>query len=288
MGHIRIPTVWVPPFAGLFCVQVDLSLAGQGQTFFSQRNIDVGEPLEPLVPHSRTFMVGNPLPQKATITLGIVPHLPDWGLELSQDVLLNMQPGETRPVTLTVTPPANLPLDGTPIVDVEAFIDGNLIGGFRKIFRPPVPIHRPADPIYAESEIGVDPYPVLPGQPTRLSVEVFNPTDEDHIITATFSIAPFGIGLPFNTSYISPNPVKIYVPAHGAARGFVVWTPPDWVGKFCVKVTLVMEGHAPVWSQRNIDVGEPLEPGVPHQLIFPVGSGDYTKPVDRHPGSDPA
>jgi hypothetical protein len=164
-------------------------------------------------------------------------------------------------------------------VDVEAFIDGQLIGGFRKIFRPPVPIHRPKDPVYAESEIGIDPYPVIPGVPTELSVEVFNPTEVDRIVTATFSIAPFGIGLPFNTSQITPNPILIFVPAHGAARGHVVWTPPLWRGKFCVKVTLEMGGHDPIWSQRNIDVGEPLKPGIPHSLEFPVGTGDHTGPM---------
>jgi hypothetical protein len=270
---------WVPPFGGHFCVQVEVILPGYEQPFFSQLNLDVDEPLEPLVPHSRTFPVGNPLPEPVTITLGMIPHLPDWQLELSQDVLPAMQPGEVREVTLTVTPPEAMPADGDPIVDVEAYANGELIGGFRKIFRPPVPIHIPRDPIYAESEIGVDPYPVIPGVPTQLSVEVFNPTDQDRIVTAIFSIASFGIGLPFDPSNIAPNPVQIYVPANGAARGFVTWTPPEWEGKFCVKVTLEMEGQDPVWSQRNIDVGEPLQPGVPHDLIFEVGSGEFTQPV---------
>ena len=90
-----------------------------------------------------------------------------------------------------------MPEDGAPIVDVEAFVKGELIGGFRKIFRPPVPVHRPRDPQYAESEIFVDPYPAIAGMPAELGVEVFNPTDEDHMVTATFSVANFGIGLPF-------------------------------------------------------------------------------------------
>ena len=269
-GMVRPIIMWLPPHEGLWCIQVDIELPGHEEPFYSQRNIDVGEPLEPNTPHSRPFPVRNPTEEVASITLGLVPHFPDWGLALSEDVLTNVGPGETRIVTLTVTPPADLPGDGDPIVDVEAYIDGVLIGGFRKIFRPPVPIHRPKDPIYAESEIGVDPYPVIPGQPTELSVEVFNPTDEDRIVTATFSVAPFGIGLPFLTAHIAPNPILIFVPAHGAARGHVMWQPPGWDGKFCVKVTLEMEGHEPIWSQRNIDVGEPLEPGMPHDLAFPV------------------
>jgi hypothetical protein len=262
---------WIPPVGGQTCIEVVLEMADH-EPQSSRLNVDISEPLEPNQPHSLVFPVGNPTNEPLTITLGLIPHLPDWGLEIVPDVLPDMQPGEKRPVMLTVTPPADLPEDGQPIVDVEAYADGELLGGFRKIFRPPVPVHRPKDPVYAESEIGVDPYPVIPGQPVHLSVEVFNPTAQDRIVTTTFSIAPFGIGLPFSTTHITPNPIRIFVPAHGAARGHVVWLPPDWVGKFCIKVTLQMAGQEPIWSQRNIDVGEPLRPGQPHDLVFPVGN----------------
>jgi len=286
-GMVVPGTMWVPPHRGLWCIQVEIFIPGHDAPFWSRLNLDVGEPLEPNTPHSRPFRVGSwPYTEPVTITLGLIPHFPDWELELSEDVLPNVQPGEVREVILTVTPPDDLPADGDPIVDVEAFVEGELLGGFRKIFRPPVPIHRPRDPIYAESEIGVDPYPVLPGQPVELSVEVFNPTDEDHVVTATFSVAPFGIGLPFSTTHIMPNPVLIFVPAHGAARGHVVWEPPPGTrGKFCVQVELELPGHEKIWSRRNVDVGEPLEPGQPHSLIFLVGSSP--PPVEDWPFTGP-
>ena len=44
-------------------------------------------------------------------------------------------------------------------------------------------------------------------------------------------------------------------------------------------MTLEMAGHEPIWSQRNIDVGEPLRPGVPHDLTFRVGGWPHTEPV---------
>jgi hypothetical protein len=246
-GMVIPGTMWVPPHGGLWCIQVEIFIPGHDEPFWSRLNLDVGEPLEPNTPHSRPFRVGSwPHTEPVTITLGLIPHFPDWGLELSEDVLTNVIPGPDgeRVVTLTVTPPNDLPEDGDPIVDVEAFVEGELLGGFRKIFRPPVPIHRPKDPIYAESEIGVDPYPVLPGQPVELSVEVFNPTDENHVVTATFSVAPFGIGLTFSTTHIMPNPILIFVPAYGAARGHVVWEPPPGMhGKFCVMVELELPGH---------------------------------------------
>jgi hypothetical protein len=269
---------WIPPVDGHVCLQVELFMEGY-EVQRSQRNIDVNEPLEPNTPHSATFPVRNPFNEPVSITLGLVPHLPDWDLQLSEDFLPDVPPGGVRDVTLTVTPPDDLPPDGHPVVDVEAWAGDRLIGGFRKVFRPPVPIHRPRDPQYAESEIFVDPYPAIPGMPTMLGVEVFNPTGQDRLVTATFSVANFGVGLPFSTAHITPNPIRIFVPAHGAARGHVIWQPPNWSGKFCVRVTLHMEGHEPIWSQRNIDVGEPLRPGRPHELTFRVGGWPHTEPV---------
>ena len=272
---------WVPPVGGHVCIEVELFMDGY-EPQRSQRNIDIDEPLQPGVPHSMTFPVGNPLDHMVDISLGLIPHLPNWGLGLSADFLPAMAPGEIREVTLTVTPPQGQPLPaaGTVVVDVEAYAEGELIGGFRKVFSPPVSVHRPKDPVYAESEIGVDPYPIVPGQPVKLSVELFNPTPMDHSIKTIFSVAPFGIGLPFSENDIIPNPIYIFVPAHGAARGHVIWTPPPGVaGQFCVQVMLEMEGQEPVWSRRNVDVGEPLRQGEPHALNFVVGSSPYTEPV---------
>ena len=269
---------WVPTTTGHVCLQVELFMDGY-QPQRSQRNVDVAEVLVPGEADSIQFSVGNPLSERVTVTLGAIVYLSGWSVELSPDRLLDVAPGDRRQVTMTVVPADDLPADGDVVVEVEAYAKGRLIGGFRKTFRPPVPIHRPKDPVYAESEIFVDPYPVVPGQPTKLGVEVFNPTNQDQIVTATFSIAPFGIGLPFNASHIAPNPIRIYVPRRGAARGHTLWQPPQWRGKFCVRVTLEVEGHEAVWSQRNIDVGEPLRPGQPHELTFPVGAWPHTRPV---------
>lgn len=130
---------WIPPLDGQVCLQVELFVPGEDPQW-SQLNVDVDEPLEPGTPHQRTFPVGNPLGYEVTITLGLIPHLPGWGLELSPDTLTCMTAGETREVTLTVTPPGDLPADRQPIVDVEAYAEGELIGGFRKICRWPVSI----------------------------------------------------------------------------------------------------------------------------------------------------
>ena len=61
------------------------------------------------------------------------------------------------------------------MVDVQAWVGGEMIGGFRKIFRPPVILHPFPDPSYAEREITVTPYPPRAGEPTEICVELRNP-----------------------------------------------------------------------------------------------------------------
>lgn len=127
---------WVPPTSGNLGQQVMLVEEGYDPQY-SQHNIDVTELLQPGVPDLLTFPVHNPLGETVTINLGLLPYLPDWTYQLSPNVLSNMLPGETRTVTLTVTPPAGhpLPTDNTPIVDVEAYANCKLISGIELFFR---------------------------------------------------------------------------------------------------------------------------------------------------------
>ena len=264
-------TKWVPPFAGRFCVQVTVrDPKSRLPDLRSQRNLDVGEVFRPgewTAP--LVFPVGNPFTVTTDIRLTPFVHRDGWLARLEPPSLPAMAPGETRPVTLTVYVPGGpLPEDETPVVDVEAHALGRLIGGFRKVYRPPVPIHLPKDPIYAESEISITPYPPRERQPTEICVDVRNPTDEPQTFTVTLAVANFGIGLPFHDI---ARPIVLTLPPHSIRRACVTWVPP-FGGQFCARVTLEMAGHRPVWSQRNLDVSEVLRPGEPSQLAFPVGN----------------
>ena len=42
-------------------------------------------------------------------------------------------------------------------------------------------------------------------------------------------------------------------------------------GHVCLQVTLESQGYAPQRSQRNMDVNEPLQPGVADSLTLPLG-----------------
>jgi hypothetical protein len=261
---------WVPPFGGHFCARVTIQV-GDHEPVFSMRNMDVGEVFIPGKPSVFRFPVHNPTTGTVTVTLGMVPHVEGWELMLSQDVLPNMQPGDTRPVTLTVIPPVGRPLPppDAPVVDVEAYIGRELIGGFRKLFHPPVPVHMPKDPPYAESEIFIDPYPTRVGLPTLLGAVVYNPTPFTQRVTVTFGVSHFGIGMPFTQTGIMTPTMVINVPPMGMARAKTLWMP-QFNGHVCAQIQLQSPGHEPVWSQRNIDVGEPLRLGVSHSRIVEV------------------
>jgi hypothetical protein len=161
-------------------------------------------------------------------------------------------------VTLTVTPPEGVELGlGEPIVDVEAFIDGVLIGGFRKLDRPPVPLHKPHEKGYAESEIIIDPYPPQQGVTTQVSTVVQNTSDESMTIDLEFGWAKFGMGIPFTTTGMSPYTRSVTLgPAMTQTVG-ISWQP-SLSGHQCVLIMLSdPEGiYGPQRSQRNVDVAE--------------------------------
>jgi hypothetical protein len=276
LGIQRPCTHWVAPDGGQFTFDVRVQIAGFPLLIESQRVIDVSEQLLPNTTSILHFPVHNPFGQPLTIDLLLKPHLPNWEMDLEPSVLPNMQPFETRPVTLTIRIPPDSPMppDESPVVDVEAYVGTELIGGFRKIYRPPVPIHRPTDPIYAESEITINPYPPREREPTEICVELRNPTSITQTLTVDFNVAQFGIGLPF---HVIARPIPVTISANSMQRVCITWVPP-FGGRFGVEVGIQMEGHERVYSQRVIDVGEILLPNQPSSFDFEVGN-PYTFPI---------
>ena len=79
-----------------------------------------------------------------TVWLEADVHLPGWEVQLTPTEALLITPGEMEWFTMTVTPPPGpLPPDNVPIVDVRAMTlkmdEPHVLGGFRKLYRPPVP-----------------------------------------------------------------------------------------------------------------------------------------------------
>jgi len=276
LGLQRPCITWIPPFNGLAGMEARVETTGLPVQAVSQRVIDSAELLLPGTTSQLTFPVRNPTDNPAQITLSIISFVEGWTYSLSQDVFPNMQPGQVSFVTLEVQVPqgATLPPEFSPVVDIEGFIGTTPIGGFRKVYHSPVPVHQPSDPIYAEREITVVPYPPQAREPTEICVEIRNPTDLSQTITVDFGVAEFGIGLPWHAVV---RPITVQMTANSIKKVCITWVPP-YGGRFGVEIGIQAKGHERVYSQRVIDVGEILLPNQSSQFTFPVGN-PFTFPI---------
>ncbi|NTU64514.1 MAG: hypothetical protein HGB05_14225, partial [Chloroflexi bacterium] len=271
-ASVKVCLHWIPPTPGHWCLQAILHQPGFPD-LISQRNIDIWEKLQPGVPAVTVFPVMNPLTVPVPIHLELKPNptRSGWGMSLfPRD--FDLPPGQQMMATLVVTPPFSAKLGTRDVIaDVEAYAPGQpplLIGGFRKLDWPPVPLHRMQDPPYAESEITIEPYPPLAGEPTRICVELRNTSDDPQPVDVGFEVSQqLGIGLPF----VPIDHQLITIPPHGTIRVCTTWVPSQ-AGHFCVQIilhdpqNLYVDQH----SQRNLDVNEVLLPGEPVSFTFPV------------------
>jgi hypothetical protein len=136
-------------------------------------------------------------------------------------------------------------------IDLLGYINGALIGGVRKIDRPPL-----APPVqeahYAESEISVNPVPPVVGQPTQVCTTINNPTDVDMTVSVTFNWADFGAGIGFTPIKTVSN---VVVPAHGSQTVCVTWVPvASGTLHKCIEIQIHQDGYTDVYSQRNLDL----------------------------------
>ncbi len=127
------------------------------------------------------------------------------------------------------------------------------------------------NPPYAESEIQVYPYPLVTGQPTKLSVRVFNTSAASQTVTVTFMTSSdrFGIGIPFGALPVPGNPRVLTVGGLGYAEVALDWIPIS-SGHYCIMVKIESAGYDPIFTYRNLDVTEDLKPGVTDILTFSV------------------
>ncbi len=274
-------TVVVPPRTSMeVCIAFIPTSPGQrsiivqltdkhGYVAYSRRNLDVDERLTPGVPTLVTVTVANPLSGTADIDLVVDNACPGWTAMVNPATLAGVTPGETREVTLTVTPPAGETLGTGCHIDLVAYVNGVLIGGVRKIDRAPV--STPLDePHYAEREITVDPDPPVTGQPARVCVTLANPTGAAQAVTITLAAADFGAGIPF-TDIQTVKGVRI--PAGGSVTTCIPWTPaPGGTTHRCLRVRVQQPGYRDIFSQRNLDV---------RRIILPAPSqnAEYILPL---------
>ncbi len=235
---------------GHHCLAVKLTLPN-GYITYSRQNLDVAEVLHPQVPTDVIIPVANPTVAPANIDLVVDNTCPGWTAIVTPTTLFGVLANDmdVRNVTLTVTPPLGLLGSGCNI-DLMGYINGILIGGVRKIDRPPLapPIQ---EPHYAESEISVTPVPPVVGQPTQVCTTINNPTDTYQTVSVTFHAADFGAGIGFSPIQTVGN---VTVPAHGSETVCITWIPSNIGGTLyrCIEVQIHQDGYSDIYSQRNL------------------------------------
>jgi len=284
-GSAKACIVWTPTVsdAGHRCIQVTIRQPGHDD-IRSQKNLDVYEPLRPGHFDQLRIPVSNPLPEVVDIDMRVVSHCPGWTVYTTPDVLEDMGYGETRDVVLHVKPPPGATLGSWCYIDVEAWALRSsgpvLLGGIRKVDHPPIEPRHPEDPPYAQREIEVDPYPLEVGKRTEVCATLSNPTPVDLTVAVEFSLADFGIGLPFTPISHPNNPQTVTIPAYGSRRVCVSFVPTH-PGHVCVQLRLSRSGYKDVFSWRNLDVVEPLRPGHTDTLDLQIGNPfPYTADID--------
>lgn len=123
-------------------------------------------------------------------------------------------------------------------------------------------------PMFAEGEISIHPYPLVAGHPSTIQVRVTNNTATPQPVNVAFQTSPqkFGIGLDFNTF----DTRSTVIPANGSAivEGVLI---PIATGHYCIQIVVTGPGLTkPLVTQRNLDVNETLLPGVSDDLPFIV------------------
>ncbi len=252
---------FIPSTPGHHCMQVVLT-SPDGYSTASYQNLDIAERLVPGRPTDTIIPVANPTGANADIDLVVDNTCPGWIAFVTPSVLLAVGPNssEIRNVILTVIPPVG-PLGSGCHIDLKAYINGVLIGGVRKIDRPPVDV--PTEPHFAEREITVNPDPPVVGESTQLCVTLTNPTNVDQTVNVTFAAADFGAGIPFTPIQTVNN---VVIPANGSITRCITWTPgTGGTLHRCVRVQVSQAGYRDVYSQRNLNVRR-LRP-VP---VFPI------------------
>lgn len=137
---------------------------------------------------------------------------------------------------------------------------------------PPV-VPAGTQPPYAEDEIQIYPYPLVAGRQTEVSVRIRNLISVTQQVTVSFESSPnnFGIGINFAAIPVAGNPRVVTLPPFGIVEVKWQWIP-SISGHYCIRVRIQGAGREPIFTYRNLDVMENLQPGVEDTLPFAVGN----------------
>jgi len=140
---------------------------------------------------------------------------------------------------------------------------------------PPIGLPN-TQPMFAEDELKVDPYPLVTGHPTRLSVRVQNLTSSSLPVTVQFQVAPAATPLGTGLAYTTVATSSAALPGSGLAVLTANYLP-DAPGNRCFQALVSTPGMAdPLVTQSCLDLTEDFQPGNLDKLTIVVRNNSST------------
>ncbi len=131
---------------------------------------------------------------------------------------------------------------------------------------PPIGLPN-TQPVYAEDELKAEPYPLVSGVPTRLSVRVQNLTSNAVPVTVQFQVAPGATPLGVGLAYTTVASSSATLPGSGVAVLAANYIPVS-SGNRCFKALVSTPGYAALATQSCLDLTEDFQPGHTEQPVF--------------------
>jgi hypothetical protein len=272
-GTAVIAANFLPVVSGNLCIQAAVSAPGLAAPLITQRCLDVTELLQPGVTDHLIVPVRNNTSNPGTVNLVVDNTCPGFTASVTPASLSGMAVGETRTVSLDVTPPNPATLGSGCHIDLQAWIGDTLIGGIRKLDIPPVHLPENVQPPWEEPEISFRPDPPVLGVAGQICIQLVNPLPTVRHVTVNFSVADFGAGIGFTPA----TSLTVDLPPSSIATYCAPWTPlASGTLHRCVLATLVQDGYQDQHSQHNVDIVRPSTTDLSGLIIpFVAGNPDF-------------
>jgi uncharacterized repeat protein (TIGR01451 family) len=256
-GYADVGIDFVPVISGIACIQAVVTADNGSGPLITQSCLDVTEVLQPGVTATLSFPVRNNTGSTGDVLLVVDNTCPGWSATITSPAsgtYAGLAVGATGDplAVLSVTPPSSGLLGSGCHIDVQAWKDGQMIGGIRKVDIAPVHLPLFVRPPWEEPEITFIPNPPVLGVPGQICIRLVNPLPTHQTVTVDFSVADFGAGVGFTPASINNT---FILPPNSITSHCVSWTPTS-SGTLhrCILATLKQAGYLDQTSQSNIDV----------------------------------
>jgi hypothetical protein len=162
------------------------------------------------------------------------------------------------------------PTAGTPLTSTPATT--------HNVDCPPIGLPN-AGPMFAEDELKADPYPLVAGTPSHLSVRVRNLTGSSLPVTVQFQIAPAATPLGTGLAYTTIATKTASIPGLSTIE-LIANFIPDTSGNRCFQAVVSTPGMAnPLVTQSCLDLTEDFQPGTTDNLVLVIRNNSSSAKV---------